>query len=714
MSLERCSHGDGQQPTGSSSKFDRQAAPPSPSLKSVKRRRLDNTARPVAASVKQLWFDRLSALYSHLQHSSSPPTSSASSSASSSDGGVCVCRGVSSEQLTVADYVECIECALRCSAGDGGGGGDVETGDSVDSVHLLALTCCHLVMTASLQQRNCIGRCCGRLQQLAIDLPHARLLQLLSSECMLTAQLAAQCLVGSCRMMEPHRSCGHWLLSRLVDLAATSPLPHAVESALCVLRRLVELPVCHADCDEEDEDEEDFGEEAAGAGDELGVCSVTGPATRGRRSAILSVPLLRCHLAAELSSCWLRLTQRFCPALADQDRCSEVLAFLALWTALLSVNNGLSVTSIGPFYGRLECLVGGLTGPRGSPSVPVWRAVIGLYSEVLCYGSTLALQPSVDEHTAACAHTVLRLVRSCRLLDSIPQASCSPGAAEDGAGVCGDQADGDQLVQSVVLLVLKALAVTVKETRGDSSSSSSCSSSSSSSSAVRGGVGSSRCGGGSQEVEEWRVIGRSLLSVVRRLDSWLKQRLPHHHPQSAPCQWLVPVLAARDDWLVEALLCVLDVGSVMQQQASPGASADGECARLAASLCPHAAFLCLLETIHYQHDLLLDFLLSSETCFLLYLLRHLKLVRRAWSRFVGVCGTRLSRVMSVLGRLRLTLRRLVARQLFPYNVAPLVKLLDRCQLLYEGDSNTGGHHHHNSEEHEQYTRLSPEHIVLPT
>lgn len=106
------------------------------------------------------------------------------------------------------------------------------------------------------------------------------------------------------------------------------------------------------------------------------------------------------------------------------------------------------------------------------------------------------------------------------------------------------------------------------------------------------------------------------------------------------------------------------------------------------TLNPVQTWLKFLETVAYDTDVLLDLLVSNETCFLLYLLRLLKFIRRNWEDFLSVLTHRqLEDVMTCFIRLRIAIRRLVAKNLFPYNIGPIVKLLEKCEELYEGKEN---------------------------
>lgn len=53
---------------------------------------------------------------------------------------------------------------------------------------------------------------------------------------------------------------------------------------------------------------------------------------------------------------------------------------------------------------------------------------------------------------------------------------------------------------------------------------------------------------------------------------------------------------------------------------------------------PHCVFLFLLSCIAFDVSVLLDFLISSETCFLEYFVRYLKLLIKDWHHFVRISG----------------------------------------------------------------------------
>ena len=114
-------------------------------------------------------------------------------------------------------------------------------------------------------------------------------------------------------------------------------------------------------------------------------------------------------------------------------------------------------------------------------------------------------------------------------------------------------------------------------------------------------------------------------SVFNKVDSsWSGWR--SHQSQSVKWAGTVPGSRCRTELLVSP--CRL--------------SGLGESAELEASCAsgcnPHCHFLLLLRSISFDHSILLDFLISTETCFLEYFVRYLKYLRADWQGFTAACG----------------------------------------------------------------------------
>lgn len=364
----------------------------------------------------------------------------------------------------------------------------------------------------------------------------------------------------------------------------------------------------------------------------------------------LDTSQVKCLCIKALEAQWPAIVKKFNGMIGSysSEHESTIVTFLGLWEAIISVKANLSVVDTKPFYAHLDRFVALLNSavPPG-----IWKHLLGLFNEVLCYGSTLALQDVLAEEPCALAHLVVRSVKDWHLLDTLPYRGGS-GRFGGGAG------DGDRpLLQKMALLVLKSVAVTVKETRCDSSSDSSL-------------------GSEADDVDaDMAMIERSIREVLRQLDNCVKALLPFH-PETPLAQWVVQLFADQDDALIEGMVCCLDVAVGLFYRNS--AQLD-----LRHTLSPAATFVHFLRAVSHDPDVLLDLLVSNETCFLLYLLRLLKFVRRNWVEFVACCSRELDSTMSVLIRLRLAIDRLVSKALFPYNINPVLRLLEKCEQMYE-------------------------------
>lgn len=381
--------------------------------------------------------------------------------------------------------------------------------------------------------------------------------------------------------------------------------------------------------------------------------------------------------------------------LPNSENC--ILTFFSLWENIISVKANLSVIDTKPFYADLQSFVD-LLRNTVLPSL-IYTHLLSLFNEVLCYGSTLALQDILPEEICCLAHSIVRYVKDFRLLSDVQVQSSRSGfgfLAHDcqvirdytlGPEVAPisssiqlvDQSYGDDeteestqrsevdktMLQRMSLLVLKSVAVTVKEMRCDSSDSS---------------IDSSDY----NAIQDMQIVERSIRDVLKKLDVFIRDSL-EFHPETAFTKMLIHLFSEQDDYLIESMVCTLDitVGIVYRNSVYPD---------LIPMLNPILSFIEFLKVVSHESDVLLDYLVSNETCFLLYLLRFLKFVRRNWPKFLETCQQTDSRsnrglddTMRVLIRLRLQISRLVSKSLFPYNISPVLRLLEVCESLYEGN-----------------------------
>lgn len=382
--------------------------------------------------------------------------------------------------------------------------------------------------------------------------------------------------------------------------------------------------------------------------------------------------------------------------LSNAENC--ILTFFSLWENIISVKANLSVIDTKPFYADLQGFVDLLRNTM-LPSL-IYSHILSLFNEVLCYGSTLALQDMLPEEICSLAHSIVRYVKDFRLLSEVRVQSsrsnfgflgpdCSilrdytlgPDVGPLSSSIqLVDQSYGEDenddssqthnevdktMLQRMSLLVLKSVAVTVKEMRCDSSDSS---------------IDSSDY----NAIQDMQIVERSIRDVLKKLDVFIRNRF-EFHPETPFTKMLIHLFSEQDDYLIESMVCTLDitVGIVYRNSVYPD---------LIPMLNPINSFIEFLKVVSHDSDVLLDYLVSNETCFLLYLLRFLKYVRRNWPKFLETCqqadsgGVRgLDDTMRVLIRLRLQISRLVSKSLFPYNISPVLRLLEVCESLYEGN-----------------------------
>ncbi|XP_065368200.1 protein lines [Calliphora vicina] len=401
---------------------------------------------------------------------------------------------------------------------------------------------------------------------------------------------------------------------------------------------------------------------------------------------------LKCITIKILENKWPALVKNMSSLIANHldvenaENC--ILNFLQLWENIISVKANLSIVETLPFYAQLdkfELLL------NQNLSCTVYKQMLCLFNEALCYGSTLALQDMLPDETCMLAHQIVRHVKDFRILESLPRRQPENivgligfkrkpvnyglnslqhqfGHLNDGSENALNSSDviemDKTILQKIVLLVLKSIAVTVKEIRSDSSDSS---------------IDSTDY----DAFQDMVLIERSIRDVLRKLESFIKHTL-EFHPECHFSKILIHLFDDQDDHLIEAMVCTLDVtaGISFRNNAFP---------ELVSMLNPVYTYLEFLKMISNSSDLLLDLLVSNETCFLLYLLRFLKYIRMNWSMFVQSChdfgmgSSTLDEAMSVLIRLRLQISRLVSRQLYPYDISPVLRLLESCESLYEGN-----------------------------
>lgn len=421
-------------------------------------------------------------------------------------------------------------------------------------------------------------------------------------------------------------------LRQLVDSLAHRTPPYRTLFALDALKRLVEWTDLEEhvleDCLPEDE--------VPPAGCHVLSMHAERPDSSDVKSLCVEV----------LAPNWPRIVAHFVALIRDQTAAyrSCTLTFLAMWEAIVSVKANMSIDDTLPFYGSLDTSVSLL-----SSNVPplIWKHVVSLFNEVLCYGSTLALQHDLADEPCSLAHTIVRQVKDRRLLRTVPHVS--------GCGGFSGSVEGDKiLLKKIVLMILKAVAVTIKEAKYDSSSDSSS--------------------GGSEHEDDdcdMDMISRSIHDVLKKLDTFVKEN-EDFHPSTRLASWIVRLFVDQDDYLIEGMVCGVDVARVLCYRGN-------QLPELRKELNPSETFLTFLNATSFSVDLMVDYLKSNETCFLLYILNFLKYLRDQWGEFIETCKYELPAVGKLFSDLRARIEMEVRTNRIPYNINPVLSLLVACE-----------------------------------
>ncbi|XP_062246646.1 protein Lines homolog 1 isoform X2 [Platichthys flesus] len=122
---------------------------------------------------------------------------------------------------------------------------------------------------------------------------------------------------------------------------------------------------------------------------------------------------------------------------------------------------------------------------------------------------------------------------------------------------------------------------------------------------------------------------QSLLGFLRRCSVQLTE-VTHL------CCWVSLLFGEQDDDMMEAAKSLLSI--FLHHRLCSGLEELAELDAACSSGCnPHCHFLLLLRSVSFDHSTLLDFLISSETCFLEYFVRYLKYLKADWQGFTAAC-----------------------------------------------------------------------------
>ncbi|XP_072420989.1 protein Lines homolog 1 [Chiloscyllium punctatum] len=145
------------------------------------------------------------------------------------------------------------------------------------------------------------------------------------------------------------------------------------------------------------------------------------------------------------------------------------------------------------------------------------------------------------------------------------------------------------------------------------------------------------------DVTEQGCLRAELQPCVSQLMTFLRMhfRCPVRTQQlSHPCVLVSLVFSEQDDDMVEAAKALLTIyiSCYRSLDIYPQEKANNSCEACEHCFNPHCIFLLILQSLAFDHSVLLDFLISTETCFLEYLVRYLRLLQEDWWFFCCICA----------------------------------------------------------------------------
>nr|XP_028707174.1 protein Lines homolog 1 isoform X2 [Macaca mulatta] len=134
-----------------------------------------------------------------------------------------------------------------------------------------------------------------------------------------------------------------------------------------------------------------------------------------------------------------------------------------------------------------------------------------------------------------------------------------------------------------------------------------------------------------------------LQRFMSELLTFLKPHLQPSLQLHNPCKWLSRVFIEQDDDMLEAAKALLGIYLTLTRgcEATESLTQGKEMwdhHTHENGYNPHCIFLFFLKNIGFDSTVLLDFLISSETCFLEYFVRYLKLLQKDWDNFFTICN----------------------------------------------------------------------------
>ena len=148
---------------------------------------------------------------------------------------------------------------------------------------------------------------------------------------------------------------------------------------------------------------------------------------------------------------------------------SDNLCFYEIWKALVAVNSTLPFASIRDFVSPALLIIDHL--PDDTPISIKWKQ-LDVLNEILCYGSTLGIQSDIPVEASEIAQRLLRRAQSESFFEDFHIPTSPPGMAGNAKWekLPEECPSSMPVLQKLVMLYLKAVAVVVREAQAISSS----------------------------------------------------------------------------------------------------------------------------------------------------------------------------------------------------------------------------------------------------
>ncbi|XP_006900127.1 PREDICTED: protein Lines homolog [Elephantulus edwardii] len=140
-----------------------------------------------------------------------------------------------------------------------------------------------------------------------------------------------------------------------------------------------------------------------------------------------------------------------------------------------------------------------------------------------------------------------------------------------------------------------------------------------------------------------KEIQVDLQRYMSELLNFLKPYLQPFPRLHSPCEWLSRIFIEQDDDMLEAAKALLEVYLKLSRECCLTTDNSTQEKQMwnhhthENGYNPHCIFLFFLKSIGFDSTVLLDFLISSETCFLEYFVKYLKLLQKDWYNFFTIC-----------------------------------------------------------------------------